>query len=85
MITFKCDRCGYELEVPLDAMSSEIVYEQVHYYIKLPKSEIQFQEFKTLGTSYLLCEDCDKKWATVAQDTINQAALNYIKGGKDNG
>ena len=82
MITFKCDKCGYELEISPDVMSSDSVYDQVHYYIKLPNYEMQFREFKTLGKSYLLCEECNKNWATVAQNTINQAALDYVNGGK---
>lgn len=88
MIIFKCDRCGYTFEIPAGRMECETsIYEEdkVNYYISLVKPERTFTDFKSIDHTWLLCNECHKNWATVVQDVINQAALDYIEGGKNNG
>ncbi len=88
MIIFKCDKCGYTSEISADQMNcetSDYDKDRVYYCIRVIKPERTFKDFKSIDHTWLLCDECHKNWATVVQDAIHQAALEYIEGGKDNG
>lgn len=89
MITFKCDRCGYELTFPrnrvavdLDMDSSEICDYRIHGHIN--PDEREFSVLKSVHGQFILCSHCQTEYPAIVQAAIDKATLRFfIKENKE--
>ena len=84
MITFKCDRCGYELTFPrnrvtvdLDMDSSDLCDYRIHGHIN--PDEREFSVLKSVHGNFILCSDCQAEYPVIVQTAIDKATLKFIK------
>lgn len=90
MITFKCDRCGYELTFPrnrvtvdLDKSIGDIALcdYRIHGYIN--PDERQFSMIESVHGQFILCSDCREEYPAVIQSAIDAATIKFIRENKE--
>ena len=93
MITFKCDRCGYELTFPRTRVTVDLYKEgtgydklcdlcdyRIHGHIN--SDERAFSMIESVHGNFLLCSECKDEYPKVVQDAIDNATITFIKENK---
>ena len=86
MITFKCDRCGYELTFPRNRVTVDLDKSigdidlcdyRIHGYIN--PDERQFSTIESVHGTFVLCSHCQTEYPVIVQTAIDKATLKFIK------
>ena len=82
MIQFKCDRCGYNIEYPLDKFDVR----EDFYRLDFPADVYnirQFEVFRTAEGKRLLCSKCRAAWVDYIQKMTETASVDFIHDKED--
>lgn len=78
MITFKCDRCGYNIEYPLDKFDVREDFYRLDFPADVYNIQ-QFRVFRTTEGNCLICSKCQATWVDYVQKITEAASVDFIR------